>query len=173
MKNFERILDRLIGFVSVVSYVGFISIMLLIVVDVFCRYVFNDPIMGSYEITERMVFCAVFASFAYAQRQKAHVHITMLIMLFPRKLKFLCTAFTGLLSSIIAIYIAYAAYVQGRTALNSNYITGVLAIPLYPFYWVECLTMGAFFVTLFFDAVKSFCALFNDEAAKEIQEAWS
>ena len=173
MKKIERILDRLIGLVSFVSYAGFTSIMLLIVTDVFFRYVFNDPIMGSYEITERLVFCAVFASFSYAQRQKAHVRITMIILLFPSKLEFLCAAITELLSSAIALVIAYAAFVQGRTALNANYVSGVLAMPLYPFFWVECVTMIAFSATLLFDAVKSFTALFDDEAAKEIQAALS
>jgi len=172
VKKLECRLDSVVGVVSLVSYVGFTLIMLITVVDVFARFMFNDPIMGSYEIIERTVFCAVFASFAYAQRQKAHIHITMLTMLFPRKLQFLCYAFTGLLSSAIAIFMAYAAFVQGRTALNSNYVTGVLSIPLYPFFWLEGLTMGAFFVTLLFDALKSLIALVDDDTAKEVQAMW-
>jgi len=172
VKKLECRLDSVVGVVSLVSYVGFTLIMLITVVDVFARFMFNDPIMGSYEIIERTVFCAVFASFAYAQRQKAHIHITMLTMMFPRKLQFLCYALTGLLSSAIAIFMAYAAFVQGRTALNSNYVTGVLSIPLYPFYWVEGVTLGAFAVTLLFDAIKSFIALVDDDTAKEVQAMW-
>ncbi|MDR1874973.1 MAG: TRAP transporter small permease [Synergistaceae bacterium] len=173
MKKFENALNRVIGWVSVISYAGFFFIMLLTVVDVFVRFVFNSPILGSYEIIERVVFCAVFASFAYAQTQRSHIQISMLLLMFPRGLRHVCVAFTGLLSAVIALFMAYAAVVQGRTAFNAHYVTGVLRISLYPFYWVEAATMFAFFVTLLFDAVKSMVAIFDDEAAKEIQSTWN
>ena len=173
VKKFERNLDRFIGLVSVISYAGFLFIMLLTVFDVFGRFVYNKPIIGSYEIIERTVFCAVFASFAYAQRQKAHIHITMLVILFPSKLKFICTALTGLLASVIAMYITYAAFVHSDTASSFNYTTGVLRIPLYPFYWLQCFTMGAFSLTLFFDSLKSIIALFDDDTAREVHSTWS
>jgi TRAP-type C4-dicarboxylate transport system permease small subunit len=147
--------------------------MILTVFDVFVRFVYNDPILGSYEIIERMVFCGVFASFAYAQLQKSHIQITMVVMYFPNKLRFLCVALTGLLSAAIALVMAYAAVVQGGVALRSNYVTGVLMIPLHPFYWVEAATMFAFFVTLLLDAVKSAAAMFDADLAKEIQSTWS
>ncbi|GHV42822.1 hypothetical protein FACS1894187_25230 [Synergistales bacterium] len=63
MKKFERFLDKAISLVSVVSYAGFFAIMILTVIDVFVRFVYNDPILGSYEIIERIVFYGVFASF--------------------------------------------------------------------------------------------------------------
>ncbi|GHV33299.1 hypothetical protein FACS1894187_01180 [Synergistales bacterium] len=173
MKKFERFLDKAISLVSVVSYAGFFAIMILTVIDVFVRFVYNDPILGSYEIIERIVFCGVFASFAYAQLQKSHIQITMVIMHFPSKLRFLCVALTGLLSAAIVLVMAYAAVVQGGVAMRSGYVTGVLQIPLYPFYWIEAAAMFAFFVTLLFDAAKSAMAMFDADLAKEIQSTWS
>ena len=166
-------MDRLAAVVSLVSYGGFFVIMLLIVLDVFLRYAFNSPILGSYEIIERIIFCAVFASFAYAQTQKAHIHITMVLSMLHRKLRFLCTTFTGLLSAALALFVAYAAIRQGRVAQASHYTTSVLLIALYPFYWVEAAAMGVFFLTLLFDALKNFVAVFDDDTAREIQSTWS
>jgi TRAP-type C4-dicarboxylate transport system permease small subunit len=172
MKKFEKFLDRVIGLVSAVSYVGFVLIMLITVVDVFMRFVFNSPILGSYEIIERVVFCGVFASFAYAQLQKSHIQISMLLLLFPRRLRHACVALTGLLSAAIVLVMAYAAVVQAQTAFKAHYVTGVLKIPLYPFYWIEGATMFAFFVTLLFDAIKNMAAIFDESAAREIQSTW-
>jgi TRAP-type C4-dicarboxylate transport system permease small subunit len=172
MKNFEKKLNRVIGWLSAISYAGFFFIMALTVVDVFMRFAFNSPLLGSYEIIERTVFCGVFASFAYAQQQKSHIRITMLVLLFPRFLRHACVAFTGLLSATIALIMAYAAVVQAQTAFSAHYVTGVLKIPLYPFYWVEAAMMFAFFVTLLFDAVKSIAAMFDEKMAKEIQSTW-
>jgi TRAP-type C4-dicarboxylate transport system permease small subunit len=172
MKNFEKFLERVIGLVSVVSYVGFGLIMLITVVDVFMRFVFNSPILGSYEIIERIVFCGVFASFAYAQLQKSHIQISMALLLLPRRLRYVCVTLTGLLSAGIVLIMAYAAVVQAQTAFKAHYVTGVLKIPLYPFYWIEGVTMFAFFVTLLFDAVKSMAAIFDEKIAQEIQSTW-
>ncbi|MDR2390362.1 MAG: TRAP transporter small permease [Planctomycetota bacterium] len=172
MRKFENALNRVIGWVSIVSYAGFFFIMALTVIDVFMRFAFNNPILGSYEIIERTVFCGVFASFAYAQMHKSHIRITMLVRLFPRVLRYACVAFTGFLSAAIVLAMAYAAVIQARTAFTAHYVTGVLKIPLYPFYWIEGAMMFAFFVTLLFDAVKSMTAIFDEKAAREIQSTW-
>jgi TRAP-type C4-dicarboxylate transport system permease small subunit len=97
----------------------------------------------------------------------------MVLSMLPRKLRFLCMTVTSLLSAAIAFFIIYAAIRQARTALASNYVTSVLSITLYPFYWVEAATMSVFLVTLLFDALKNFCAVFDDDVAREIQATWS
>ena len=172
MKKFERVLDRLSGVISVISYSGIVLIMLITVVDVFLRFVYNRPIMGAFEIVEFTIYCAVFASFAYSQRQNAHVHIYSLMMLFPRKLRFFCSALTGILACVIVFYLTYAAYMQGHTALRHNYTTGVLRIPLHPLSWLQVATLTAFSLTLLFSAIKNLVAIFDDETAKEIQATW-
>jgi TRAP-type C4-dicarboxylate transport system permease small subunit len=164
----EELLGKLTTALSLVSYVGFFGIMALIVVDVFLRYAFSRPILGSYEIVERAVFCAIFGSFAYAQTQKSHINISMLVDLFPVKLKMFCLFATGLLSFTAAMLIAYAATILAGRALASNYTTAVLKISLYPFYWIEFLCMAVFGIVLLFDAIKYLLAIFNEDILKSV-----
>jgi TRAP-type C4-dicarboxylate transport system permease small subunit len=168
MKKIKGLLRKLTAVLSLVSYVGFFGIMLLTVVDVFLRYVLSSPILGSYEIVERAVFCAVFASFAFAQTHKAHINITMLVDLFPVRLKMFCLFATGVMSSAAAFLIAYAATKLAARALASNYTTGVLAIPLYPFYWVEFLAMMVFGIVLLYDALKYLAAIFDEKILQSV-----
>jgi TRAP-type C4-dicarboxylate transport system permease small subunit len=168
MKRVEELLGKLTTALSLASYVGFFSIMLLIVVDVFLRYVFSRPILGSYEIVERAVFCSVFASFAFAQTHKAHINISMLVDLFPVRLKMFCMFATGAMSSTAAFLIAYAATKLAARALASNYTTSVLGIPLYPFYWLEFLAMLIFGAALLLDALKYLLAMFYEEILQSV-----
>jgi len=168
MRKIEEVIGKLTGAISIISYIGFFFIMLFTVADVVLRFALSSPILGSYEIVERAMFCSVFASFAYAQSQKAHINITMLIDLFPVKLKLFCLSLTGMLSTCAAVFIAYAATKQANTAWAASYATSVLSIPLYPFYWTEFLCMLAFAATLLYDAIKYFFAIFNEDIARRV-----
>jgi TRAP-type C4-dicarboxylate transport system permease small subunit len=173
MKLCDKIVGRLAGAVGMVGTVGIFLIMLLIVLDVFLRFTFNSPIMGSYELVERGMFCAIFASFAYAQTEKAHIRIELLVGKFPEKLHMLFDFFFGILSTGTAALIAYAAVLQAQTAFSSSYTTSVLIISLYPFYWVEFVCMLVFAIALLYDSVKNMIAIFNKQVAENVKAGWN
>lgn len=173
MKKAESIVKKVTGVVSIISYIGFFGVMAITIADIVLRWITGEPILGVYEIVERIMICAVFASFAYTQTENGHVQITMLIASFPQKLRFLLMALNNILSAAVIVLTAYAAYRQGMVAMGSNYTTGVLLIPLWPFYWVEIVSMAVLCLAFLFHAVKNAAAMFNQELAAEIQADWS
>jgi TRAP-type C4-dicarboxylate transport system permease small subunit len=173
MKSCDKIIGRLSGAMGAVSIAGVFIIMMVIVVDVFLRFLFNNPIQGSYEIVERCMFCTIFATFAYAQTEKAHIRIDLVVGMFPEKLHMFADFIFLALSASIAAAISYAAVLQAGTSMSSNYITSVLSIPLYPFYWLEFVCMLVFAVTLLYDAVKSLVAMFDERVAESVKAGWS
>ena len=56
-----------------ISFVCVVAMMLMNVVDVIMGYVANKHILGAYELTQRLLMCAVFTSFAYGQSKKTHI----------------------------------------------------------------------------------------------------
>lgn len=172
MKQVEKIVKRITGVLSIISFVGFFFIMAITVCDILIRYISGDSILGVYEIVERTMICAVFASFAYTQTEHAHVQITLVAAKYPPKLKFVMLALNYLLSAAASVFVAYAAVRQANVAMASHYTTGILLIPLYPFYWIECVSMIVLCAAFLFDMVKSIAALFNREIAEEIQAEW-
>ena len=163
----------LVNAVSVISYAGIFFIMVLIVVDVIFRFCAGTPILGSYEIVERIEMCAVLASFAYTNTERAHVHVVMLIMLFPHYLRLFFYGVTELLSGVIMLLVAYAATIQANMASVSNYTTGVLFIRLAPFYWIESVCMFIFAMSMFIEAIRSLVGIFKKGVADEIEASWS
>ena len=173
MLRLGKMISRATFAVSLVSYVGVLAIMMLNVADVFMTKSFTKPIQGAYEITEVLLLCTVMASFAYAQSQKAHINMGMVLKRFPRPVALGCYAFMGLLSAATAGAVGYAAVLQAQSAMDRNAVTSVLEIPLYPFYYVEAVAMFFFALVLLYDTVFAVMAIRNDKYAEAVISSWA
>ncbi len=171
MRKAKNIIHTITMILSIISYVGFFGIMLLSTCDVIIRYATGNSILGVYEIVEQVMVCAVFASFAYTQSEHGHVSINMLIGKFPKKLQYVLYFIHSLLSIAISIMLIYASYRQGNVALTSHYTTGVLYIPLWPFYWVQIVSIAALALVFAYEAVEYIAAVFSPKVAAIAQES--
>jgi len=172
MKKVDKIFSGLTSVVSVVSYVGFFAVMMIIVVDVLLRKIGGSSINGAYELVERTLMCGVFASFAYTQSEHGHVRVTMFFSKLPRAIRFIVNALTYLLGAVAAGALSYAAYIQTIYSSSVGTKTGVLGIPLAPFFLIETACMAVFIVVLLWDAVKSLAAITDQELAENIMKDW-
>ncbi len=159
--------------IALVSFVCVVVMMLMNVVDVVIGYLFQTHILGAYELTQRLLMCAVFTAFAYGQSKKSHINMTIVIVHFPRPLRFTLFTLMSLLSVLAAGAMTYAAAVQTGVAMSTGYMTEVLYIPLWPFYVVETVSMGIFTLALIYDTILSAIAIFREDYAKMIQAEWS
>jgi TRAP-type C4-dicarboxylate transport system permease small subunit len=173
MLRIARLINRVTLAVSLVSYGGVLAIMLLNVGDVFVTKFFTAPITGAYEITEVLLLCTIMASFAYAQSQKAHINMGMVIRRFPRPLGLGIYSVMGLLSAATAGAVGYAAVLQAQSAMSRDAVTSVLQIPLYPFYYVEAAAMFMLTAVLLYDAVLAAMAVRNKEYAEMVISSWA
>ncbi len=162
---------RLTRAVGYISFFFVTAMMLLNVADVALSKLINSPVTGSYEMTQRMLMCAVFTSFAYAQSRKKHITMTILIDRFGRVPRNISFALTSLASVAAAGVLTWAAWVQGGVALASNYTTEVLYIPLYPFYYLEAFAMGVFTIALAYDALLALLGIFRRDCAELLTQS--
>lgn len=173
MKMLEKIVKRITGAISIISYIGFFFVMLITVVDIVIRYITGNSILGVYEIVERVMICAVFASFAYTQTEHGHVMISLVVAKYPVKFRMLMLALNNILSAVASVMVGYAAAKQAMVAYASHYTTGILLIPIFPFYWVVVVAMVALFVAFLMDAARDLAALGNKELAEEISSEFT
>ena len=176
MDKIKKISAGVEKFTTIVGYFSFICViimMLLNVGDVLLNKLVNKNILGAYEITQRLLMCAVFASFAYAQSKKAHINMTILIEKLPRAIRFIIFTLMSILSVVAAGAMTWAAYVQTLDCIAKNYVTEVLYIPLWPFYVVEIIAMAIFTITILYDTVLYAIAIFRDDYAEMIQKDWT
>lgn len=172
VKKIDKVISGITGAICYVSIAAIVLTMLLTVIDVLTRKLMRTGIVGSYELTERLLLVMIFAAFAYTQTKKGHVHVTLFLSKFPKSLGVFIFGILGLLSTGAAVFCAYAITEQGKYSLTAGTLTAVLHIPLYPFYYIAAFCMYVFAITLLWDAIKCFIGLKNDEVCTEIRSSW-
>lgn len=165
--------DKAAAILSSISYVATAIITVMTVIDVLLNKTIHKPILGAYELTEQLMLCAVFASFAYTQTKKGHIEMGLVLARLPRKLSMLIFSVMSLLSAGVGGLLGYCAVVQGIRNLTTHVVTATLFIPVYPFTFIAALSMFGFTLVLLYDTVLSFTGIWNKEHAEIVASGWS
>ena len=173
IKKINGAVEKFTTGVAWISYVCVIAMMLMNTVDVIMSLVANKNIIGAYEISQRLLMCAVFCCFAYAQSKKQHICMTLVVKHYPRGIRFCSFSLMSLLSVVVSAAVTWAAYVQMNDMIARNFTTEVLYIPLWPFYLVEVIGMAIFTLTVLYDTVVYAICMFSDETAELVQADWT
>lgn len=113
---------------------GIIIMMVLITVaDVILRYIFNKPILGSYEITEFMMVLLVFASAGYTMAVKGHVCVDLVTSQLPPRAQAIIESVTSLLALGLFSLVTWRNVLHAETVLRRHDVSAELFIPVSPF----------------------------------------
>ncbi|MBI4186024.1 MAG: TRAP transporter small permease [Chloroflexi bacterium] len=106
MKRLLNVLDSVIGIGSgqVAAWIAFVM-MLLMITEVFARYLFHSPLLVSNELSGYMLVAITFIGLGYTWTRKGHVRITFVVERLPGKVRnwlrlaniIIAIAFTGIL----------------------------------------------------------------------------
>src|SRR5713226_8070860 len=91
------------------SVVATIAIMGLTSADALSRYLFNRPITGAYEITEKyLMVAAIFLGLSYAYRGGVFIRVTFLVDRLPRPLQLAANYVAYLISLAFCVLVVVA-----------------------------------------------------------------
>ena len=122
---------------------GILALMMfLTAADVSLRYVFNRPILGSYELVEYMMAMLVAFTIAYCALEKGHVNIELLISRLPPRAQSVINSFTGLISLGLFSLIAWRSFLQAKILYFAGSISPALYIPIFPFVIITSVGFG-------------------------------
>jgi len=117
----SRLLSLIETGLAVIASVGLAAIMLIVVVDVALRYVFNSPLGWSYSLIGIYLMVAVFfLMLSDTLQMHRHVAIDMLMHVFPHRLRHLFLAISYLLSTIIVALIVWQAWLRWVEAVSAD-----------------------------------------------------
>jgi TRAP-type C4-dicarboxylate transport system permease small subunit len=122
------------------------AMMVLTASDVTLRYVFNRPIVGSFDLTEYMMAIVVSFSLAYCAFFKGHVSVDLVISRLPQRAQAVIDGITGLLGIFIFTMITWQSWVYMKLLFASGLESSVLLIPRYPF--AGLVFLGSAFLTV-------------------------
>ncbi len=125
--------------------------MLVTCIDVFGRYLFNNPLTGSTEMTEIAVGIVIFSVLPIISWRNDHVVVDILDHFFSRRVHMIRTIVINLSISVALAFLGQRIYVLGQRSLSYGEVTEYLAIPLgwmMFFIAVMCWVTAAAVVTL-------------------------
>lgn len=134
---------------AVVNGIGIgvvVVLMLLLVADVVLRRFFNQPIRGSYELTQLIMAIVVFFTIAYCAAQKGHVAIEVLVARLPQRLQVVIEILMYLFSLGLWGLLSWGLSLQAINVWRMAETTNLLGLPSYPFVLVA--VFGSALLTL-------------------------
>ena len=170
MKAISRAISRAIfqitSAISMLSTVCVFAIIILIVVDVFSRIAFNDPIAGSYEGVQYLLMMVVFSAWCHTQKARGHVRVTFIMNKLPWRIHCLLTGFFELISAMMSVSLSYAAWEQASYMHRTGWLTDVLKIPTSPFFYAESFFTLILALLFLIEAISYFHALTDKSLAE-------
>ncbi len=153
--GFERWVRALSLVLASVAAVCLAFVMFLMVTDVFCRYVLNRPILGSFEITELLMIILVFFSIARAQVRKAHISVDVLVLKLSKRKQQIFDAIGSVLGLCLFSLMTWQIVVHALRVYRAHQRSIDLGLPFYPFVILAALGSAVFCLTLIVSAARS------------------
>lgn len=130
------------------------ALMMLTVVDVVARYVFNRPLRGAFEVTELLLLVLIFAGLPLVSLANEHVSMDFIDRaLGPRALRGLA-AFVQALCAAIMFGLAYLIWLKADRIRAYGDATDVLRILYGPFVYFMAVMIGLTGLVHLYRAVK-------------------
>ena len=106
--------------------------MMLVVLDVAGRYLFNAPISGSFEITEFLLALLVFAALPIVTRDDRHISVSVMENMLSEGKQFVQRFFVLGFGAFGLALIAWRLWVGGNELAAGRQVTGYLELPRAP-----------------------------------------
>jgi TRAP-type transport system small permease protein len=100
--------ERVRDFENRIAAIALVVMMLVTVLDVFMRYVFNNPVRGSYDLVESTLVVFVFHGIAAGFLSRANIVIDLFDIFAPKRLVSICIRFSDVVTIVALAILIYA-----------------------------------------------------------------
>ena len=138
-------MERLARVVAIAGGMLMIGVVLMTVISVLGRYLFNAPIPGDYELTELACGIAVFAFFAHCHARSGNIVVEFFTGRLRARHKTALATAHNIAFTLVAGLITWRLFVGGMHKLQDGETTLFLGIPLHWAYF--CALLGAGLLT--------------------------
>ena len=129
------------------AMVVLLVMMSLTVADVFMRYIFNNPITGTTELTEYMMVCTLLGM-APCALQTRHINVDVVTQVLPPRLNAVVDIITLLAGLAFIIILSWQGFMAGLYELSFDVRSSMLNIPDFPFYVVLSLSFATLSIVM-------------------------
>ncbi len=159
MERISLIINR---FLTHVGSIALASLMLLTVADVFGRYFLNQPVPGTFEMTELFMVFIVFLALGLAQHHNEHISLDLAYNYFPSRLKKSTNVLIDVVNLAVMAAVTWQLYEYSARMGEGNYTTAVLQLPIQPFVIVAVAGTAAYVLAILCELIKSIGKLHSE-----------
>jgi TRAP-type transport system small permease protein len=132
----EKTVNAVSSFANSIGMAVLVLMMLLTVADVFLRFAFNKPILGTVELCEYMMVAVVYLALPLCAVRERNVRVEILAIRLPPKLLALVDVVTCFLSLGILALITWQGFLEFNDMLEVRRASNMLSVPAYPFHLI-------------------------------------
>jgi TRAP-type C4-dicarboxylate transport system permease small subunit len=153
----DRVLYSVTRTFSIIGAVALSIMMLLTVVDVTGRYLFNKPVIGGWEITGLLLVWAAVLGIGYCQMEKGHIRVEFLLVRFPPRVQAIVNSLAYLLGLGGFFVISWQSFLKTYSLILAGDIgkSVTLGWVLWPFRLALAVGTGVMAIVLLVDLVKT------------------
>ena len=157
MKKFTAsgLFNLLIEVVGFLALIALLAMMLLTTADVFFRYFFDKPILGSIEIVELLMVSVAGLGLAWCTLKSGHIRVDILISMFSKKTNRILDIINFVFTAAICGFMVPSLVWRYIEDTKMDIRTYVLNIPEGPFVLLLCFGYLLMFIVLIIKIVKS------------------
>jgi TRAP-type transport system small permease protein len=159
----KKVIDKIADIQQLMANGVLLLMMAIITFDVVGRNFFNNPLKGSYELTELSSAMLVFLALAITHRVGDHITIDFLVERFSEKARNLIQGVVELVIALVTLLMALQIYDNGLRMMERNATTAELALPVHPFLFLIALTVIIFTLTAILKAITHFRLAVNKQ----------
>lgn len=143
----ERLLSRCENVLIHCSTVAALGIMCLTGADALGRYLFNQPILWAYEITENyLMVLTVFLAVCHSYRRGSFIRVSFLVDRLPQEVRVVMNYFAQVFCILLSLCYLLATIHKARSMIEGGGTLSAVPLPLGPAYVI--VPVGFFFLTL-------------------------
>ncbi|MDR1650151.1 MAG: TRAP transporter small permease [Synergistaceae bacterium] len=128
LKKLVRIYDKIEGLVLVASFVATVS---LVAVQVVMRYIFNNSLSWSEELTRFIFVWQVWMGTSIACKNNNHIRVEILSSVLKGKAKTVHAIIGDALVLAFTIFLVYDGFIVTGSMLRRGMLTPAMQIPMY------------------------------------------
>lgn len=130
MKKHTPFFDKLLSLLTFPANLALFIMMMITVVDIIGRSVFNAPILGSVEVTQVSLAVMVVCAFPLIVHDESHISVDLLDNIIPRWLAPWRQLCVHLMSAVVLSLLTWQLYKYAARAFRYGDVTEFLRIPI-------------------------------------------
>jgi C4-dicarboxylate transporter, DctQ subunit len=130
---YDRWLGWMVQAANLIAAVCVLILMVLVIADIFGRYLLNAPVPMAYEVGSFLMVFVVFLGLAYTQRMGAHIRVEFFTLRLSAKARVILDIVASVLGLVLYAIIVYQSFVWAWASWQvGDYVAGLVNIPRWP-----------------------------------------